>query len=111
MVPSVHHVNRGQANRECEQCHNPESAFFSEVYICLNKDDGTREHHRVDRRVLESYYVNHFYAVSGTRVRLLDKIGLALIMGGLSVVTGHLFVRIATAPARRRKKKKDEFSI
>ena len=112
MVPTVHHINRGEANRECEQCHNPESAFFSEVYICLNKDDGTREHHRVERRVLESYYVNHFYAIGGTRVRLLDKIGLALIVGGLSVVTGHLFVRIVTAPARRRRKeKKDEFSI
>ena len=112
MVPTVHHINRGEANRECEQCHNPESAFFSEVYICLNRDDGTREHHRVERRVLESFYVNHFYAIGGTRVRLLDKIGLALIVGGLSVVTGHLLVRIATAPARRRRKeKKDEFSI
>ena len=112
MAPEVHHVNRGQANRECEQCHNPESEFFSQVYICLNKDDGTRQHHPVERRVLESYYVNHFYAISGTRVRMLDKIGLALIVGGLSVVAGHLFVRVATAPARRRRKeKKDEFSI
>ena len=112
MVPEVHHVNRGQANRECEQCHNPESPFFEEVYICLNRDDGTRQHHKVERRVLESYYVNHFYAIGGTRVRLLDKIGLVLIVGGLSVVAGHLFVRIATAPIRRRRKqKKDEFSI
>jgi len=112
LVPSVHHVNRGQANRECEQCHNPESPFFSEVYFCLNKEDGTRAFHKVERRVLESYYVNHFYAISGTRVRLLDKIGLVLIFGGLSVVVTHLFVRIATAPIRRRKKeKKDEFSI
>ena len=70
------------------------------------------DQHRVERRVLESYYVNHFYAIGGTRVRLLDKIGLALIVGGLSVVSGHLFVRIVTAPARRRRKeKKDEFSI
>jgi len=112
MVPSVHHVNRGEANRECEKCHNPDSPFFSEVYICLNKPDGTREHHKVERRVLESYYVSHFYAIGGTRVRNLDKIGLVLIVGGLSVVAGHLFVRVATAPARRRRKeKKDESSI
>ncbi|MFC1837556.1 hypothetical protein ACFLYW_02620 [Thermodesulfobacteriota bacterium] len=111
MVPSVHHINRGEANRECEQCHNPESPFFEEVYICLNKDDGTRAHHKVERKVLESYYVNHFYAISGTRVRLLDKIGLVLIAGGLSVVAAHLFVRVATAPARRkRKEKKDKLS-
>jgi len=111
MVPSVHHVNRGWANRECEQCHNPESPFFNEVYICLNKDDGTREHFRVERNVLESYYVNHFYALGGTRVRLLDRIGLALVIGGICVVLGHLSVRVVTAPLRRRKKeKKDEFS-
>jgi hypothetical protein len=44
-------------------------------------------------------------------VRYLDKIALALIIAGLSVVTGHLLVRIVTAPIRRkRKEKKDEFS-
>ena len=111
MVPTVHHINRGGANRECEQCHNPESPFFEEVYICLNKDDGTREHFRVERNVLESYYVNHFYAIGGTRVRFLDRIGIALIIGGICVVLGHLSVRVLTAPLRRRKKeKKDEFS-
>jgi hypothetical protein len=111
LVPTVHHVNRGQANRDCEQCHNPNSPFFSEVYICLNRGDGTLEQHKVEREVLASYYVNHFYAISGTRVRLLDKIGLVLIFGGLAVVASHLIVRIATAPLRRkRKEKKDEFS-
>ena len=111
LIPSVHHVNRGGANRECEQCHNPQSPFFEEVFISLNREDGTGERHKVERRVLESYYVNHFYAIGGTRVRYLDKIGLALIIAGLSVVTGHLLVRIVTAPIRRkRKEKKDEFS-
>ncbi len=112
LVPSVHHVNRGGANRDCEQCHNPQSPFFEEVYISLNKDDGTSQRHKVERRVLESYYVNHFYAIGGTRVRNLDRIGFVLIVGGLSVVAGHLLVRVATAPVRRRRKeKKDEFSI
>jgi len=106
IVPTVHHVNRGKANRECEQCHNPNSPFFEDVQICLNKEDGTIDHHQVERNVLESYYVNHFYALSGTRVRLLDKIGLALVAGGVSVVIAHLTVRIATAPVRRRRREK-----
>jgi uncharacterized membrane protein len=56
--------------------------------------------------------VNHFYAIGGTRVRYLDKIGLVLIVGGISVVIGHLLVRVATIPLRRkRKEKKDEFSL
>jgi len=112
LLPTVHHINRGGANRECAQCHNPQSPFFEEVYISLKKDDGTALRQKVERRVLESYYVNHFYAISGTRVRYLDKIGLILIAGGFSVVIGHLFARIVTAPIRqKRKKKKDEFSI
>lgn len=108
MDPTVHHVNRGGANRDCEQCHNPESPFFSEVHFCLNNTDGTREHFKVDRKVLESYYVNHFYALGGTRVRLLDKIGIALVVGGLSLVTGHLGVRIATIPQRRRRQEQQK---
>lgn len=108
LVPSVHHVNRGNANRECEQCHNPTSPFFREVYISLNKDDGNREHIKVERKVLESYYVNHFYALGGTRVRLLDKIGLAIAVGGVGVVFGHLTVRILTIPIRRRRKEKEK---
>ena len=112
LVPTVHHINRGGANRECEQCHNPQSPFFEEVYITLNKEDGTGQRQKVERRVLESYYVNHFYAIGGTRVRYLDKIGLVLIVGGISVVIGHLLVRVATIPLRRkRKEKKDEFSL
>jgi len=111
MVPTVHHVNRGGANRECEQCHNPESPFFKDVYICLNKDDGTREFFKVERNVLESYYVTHFYAIGGTRVRFVDRIGFALVIGGICVVLGHLSVRLLTAPIRRRRKEnKDEFS-
>ena len=112
MLPTVHHINRGGANRECEQCHNPQSPFFEEVYITLNKDDGSGQRQKVERRVLESYYVNHFYAIGGTRVRYLDKIGLVLIVGGICVVMGHLLVRIVTIPARRKRKEKENgFSI
>jgi hypothetical protein len=106
MVPQVHHVNRGQANRDCEQCHNPSSAFFQEVMICLNRDDGTREEHVVERKVLESYYVSHFYAIGGTRIRFLDKIGMLLLAGGVAVVIAHLSMRLFTIPVRRRRAQK-----
>lgn len=108
IVPEVHQVNRGMAARECEQCHNPESPFFREVNICLNRDDGTRLSFKVDRKVLESYYVNHFYAIGGTRVRLLDKIGIALVGGGVLVVIAHLSARILTIPVRRKRKERGE---
>lgn len=108
LVPIVHHVNRGKANRECEQCHNPKSPFFEKVVFSINKDDGTSEHHEVAREVLSTYYVNHFYAIGGTRVRLLDKIGVAIIVGGISVVLCHMLVRIATIQTRKRRKLKEK---
>ena len=111
MEPVIHHVNRGEAKRECETCHMQTSPFFEAVTIVLNNDDGTISHYEVERRVLETYYVNHFYAIGGTRVRLLDKIGMILIAVSLGMVIIHLFVRIVTVPLRREKKeKKDEFA-
>ena len=56
------------------------------------------------RDVLETYYVSHFYALGGTRVRVLDKIGFALLAAGAGVVVAHLTARIATIPLRRKKK-------
>ncbi|MEW6427595.1 MAG: cytochrome c3 family protein [Thermodesulfobacteriota bacterium] len=102
--PVVHHVKRGEAKRSCETCHMPTSPFFAEVNITLKHDDGTVTHLPVERRVLESYYVNHFYALGGTRVRILDKIGFLLPVGGVLVVGLHLGARIATAPRRRKEK-------
>lgn len=103
LIPAVHHVNRGEAQKQCETCHVPTSPFFQDVRVLLAKDDGTSVDNRVDRAVLTSYYVNHFYALGGTRVRELDKVGIALIAGGLGVVGLHLTARIVTAPARRKK--------
>lgn len=107
IVPLVHHVNRGKANRDCEQCHVPTSPFFEDVRISFNRENGTTEHFMVERDVLSTYYVNHFYALGGTRVRILDKIGLAMVAAGAGVVVCHLTARIVTAPARRRRKEKE----
>ncbi|MEW6221114.1 MAG: cytochrome c3 family protein [Thermodesulfobacteriota bacterium] len=102
LQPSVHHVNRGVANRECEQCHVPTSPFFEEVRLTLAEPDRTTTHSNVERAVLESYHVSHFYALGGTRIRLLDKIGVGMIAAAAAVVTIHLLARIATIPNRRR---------
>ncbi len=79
--------------------------------ISLNKEDGTTQHHMVTREVLSTYHMNHFYALGGTRVRILDQIGLAMIAAGLGVVVCHLTARIVTAPARRRRKEKESKNI
>jgi hypothetical protein len=72
----------------------------------LDRGDGTLQHHLVERNVLETYHVNHFYALGGTRVRILDKVGIAMVLGGLGVVVLHLSVRVATSFARTGKKER-----
>lgn len=99
--PTVHHVNRGQANEECKSCHTVASPFFEDVRIGLLDPEGELRFFGVDRGVLETYHVE-FNALGNTRVRLLDKIGIALIIGAVGVVVLHLTTRILTVPLRNR---------
>jgi predicted CXXCH cytochrome family protein len=103
MAPVAHQVNRGVAERNCEKCHTADSSYFNAVTIVLTKEDGRVDHHQVERSVLESYSLRHFYIYAGTRVKLLDMIGIILIGGGLCGVLGHLTIRILTIPLRRKK--------
>lgn len=100
----AHQINRESAQKTCEKCHASDSPYFSAVSIILTRDDGTVERYPIDREILESYYVSHFYLLGGTRVKLLDKIGLLIIAGGACAAFGHFVIRILTIPLRRRKK-------
>ena len=102
MHPSVHQVNKGTAEKDCKTCHSANSPYFSAVTLVLPKDDGSADHFQVDRAVLESFSLRHFYALGGTRIKLLDKIGFLLVAGGLCAVAAHLSIRIATIPLRRK---------
>ena len=103
--PVAHQVNRGKAERNCEKCHTAESPYFNAVTIVLPNEDGSVDHHQVDRSVLESFSLRHFYLYAGTRVKLLDMIGIIMIIGAIAGVAGHLTIRILTIPLRRKNKK------
>lgn len=102
----AHQINRGSAQKTCRNCHSSNSSYFNAVSIILTREDGTTERYNVERSVLESYYVSHFYLLGGTRIKLLDKIGLLIIAGGACAALGHLTVRILTIPFRRKGKDK-----
>lgn len=105
--PVVHQVNRGAANRDCAQCHSSTSAFFQDVRLVFDMDDGSVASYNIDRQALQTYFVA-FNALGTTRVRLLDKIGIALIGGGVAVVFLHLSARLLTIPLRRKNKNHPE---
>lgn len=108
LEPSLHQVNRGEAKgKDCQVCHTPDSPFFDAVTMVFSREDRSAEHFDVSRDVLSSYYV-HFYALGGTRVRMLDLIGIVLIAGGLAVAGLHQSARILTEPMRRRRREEEK---
>ncbi len=104
LLPIAHEVKRGTAEQDCVKCHSANSTYFDSVSILMTRDDGTIDRYEVDRAVLESYNLSHFYLMSGTRVKLLDKIGFLLLAGGACGALGHLTIRIFTIPIRRKRK-------
>lgn len=102
--PLAHAVIGEGAIKDCATCHTGNSPFFSEVSIILNHQDGTVDRYGVNRDVLESYHVNHFYLLGGTRVKLLDKIGILILAAGAMGAGLHLFGRLATIRLRRKNK-------
>ncbi|WP_319547999.1 cytochrome c3 family protein [Desulfogranum marinum] len=102
--PIAHQINRGAAQNDCEKCHSGDSPYFNEVSILLPHNDGTVERYTIDRSVLESYHVSHFYLLGGTKIKMLDKIGILILGGGILGAFGHLFLRIVTVRLRNRRK-------
>ena len=100
----AHQITRESAQKTCEKCHASDSPYFNAVSIILPMNDGTVERYHVDRAILESYFVSHFYLLGGTRVKLLDRIGFLIIAGGASAAFGHFIIRALTSPLRRREK-------
>lgn len=101
-----------KAVRKCEKCHSADSDFFKEVKMAVVKEDGTTELYSVSPAALSSAYtmvpLGHFYALGGTRVKLLDYAGILLIISGASFPLVHLTLRGLTRPLRARNKEAKE---
>ncbi len=72
--------------------------------MLLTHKDGTVERYAIDRSVLESYHVSHFYLLGGTKIKMLDKIGILILGGGALGAFCHFLGRILTVRLRRRRK-------
>ncbi len=110
LEPILHNVIKGGSTNECEKCHSADSPLFDAVAIVLTLEDGSAEHYEVEKDVLNSFSMSSFSALGGTRVKFLDKIGLLVILGGICGAGGHLFIRLVTAPLRRRNKENEQDS-
>jgi predicted CXXCH cytochrome family protein len=96
------------AVKQCDSCHDANSKFFKTVAMAIIAPDGHEEHYRVNRAVLGSVItllpINQFYAIGGTRIRLLDVLGILMVFGGMSVPIVHMTLRFLTIPIREAKR-------
>ncbi|MEW6108829.1 MAG: hypothetical protein AB1632_06655 [Nitrospirota bacterium] len=96
------------AVRECESCHRSNSDFFKSVTVAVVKADGRITRYNAKPEVLGSMVsllsLKQFYVLGSTRLKILDWIGIAMVLGGISVPIAHITFRILTSPIREAKR-------
>jgi hypothetical protein len=90
-------ATKSEAVRACDTCHSDRAEPFQSVTISIVKPDGRPAHYEADKEVLSSPIsvgsVGGFYAVGGTRIKLLDILFLLALLGGIAVPVGHMTMR------------------
>jgi hypothetical protein len=86
-----------KAVRDCDSCHSEGAEPFQSVAVSIVGADGRSVHYGAQKEVLTSVIsvdsVGGFYAIGGTRIKLLDILLVLALFGGISVPIGHLTVR------------------
>jgi hypothetical protein len=93
--PQMHELApKSKAISDCRTCHNAGSKAFESVTISLVGPQGRRVGYGANADVLNSVIsvdsVQGFYAIGGTRIKLLDILLILAIVGGLGIAVGHV---------------------
>jgi hypothetical protein len=93
--PQMHEIApKSKAISDCRTCHNAGSKAFQSVTISLVGPSGRRVGYGANANVLNSVIsldsVQGFYAIGGTRIKLLDILLILAIVGGLGIAVGHV---------------------
>lgn len=93
--PQAHQLaDKSKAISDCRTCHREGSQAFQSVTISLVGPDGRRVGYGANADVLSSAFsvdsVRGFYAIGGTRIKLLDILLILAIFGGVAIAVGHV---------------------
>lgn len=93
--PQAHQLaDKSKAISDCRTCHHEGSQAFQSVTISLVGPDGRRVGYGANADVLNSAFsvdsVSGFYAIGGTRIKLLDILLILVILGGVGIAVGHV---------------------
>ena len=89
-------ADKSKALSDCHTYHRAGSQAFQSVTISLVGPDGRRVGYGANADVLNSAFsvdsVRGFYAIGGTRIKLLDILLILAILGGGGIAVGHVFL-------------------
>ena len=93
--PQMHELaDKSKAISDCRTCHSSDREAFQSVTISLVGPDGRRVGYGANADVLNSVIsldsVSGFYAIGGTRIKLLDILLILAILGGGGIAVGHV---------------------
>lgn len=90
--------DKSEALRACDNCHREGSEPFQNVAISMVGADGKPLRHVAHNDVLTSALsmesLRYFYAIGGTRNKLLDILLVLAVLGGISVPIVHRLMKI-----------------
>lgn len=87
---------KASAVRDCQSCHQYGADAFQTVTVSIARPDGRKKRYEANSEVLNSVVsvdsVSNFYALGGTRVRLLDGLLILGLLAGLAIPIGHMTI-------------------
>jgi hypothetical protein len=103
----AHHLaEKARAVRACDSCHRAGAEPFQNVTVSITGPGGRPVRYPAQPAVLGAPLalaaLPEFYAIGGTRSRLLDILFVLALVGGAAVPVGHLTLRFITRKSRKR---------
>jgi len=99
-------AKKAHATKDCDTCHSEGAEPFQSVSVTMAGPDGRPLRHDARKGVLNSAEsigsVGGFYAIGGTRIKLLDSMLLMALAAGIGIPTIHLCVKLLSKRARAK---------
>jgi len=88
---------KSKAIKDCNTCHEAGAEPFQSVTLTIAGPDGRPLRHGIQKEVLNSLTsmdsVRGFYAIGGTRIKLLDTLLVLVLLGSISVPIVHMTIK------------------
>lgn len=89
--------DKSRAVSNCDSCHRAGADPFQSVTVSIVGADGRPLRHDAQKDVLNSAVsvesMRGFYAIGGTRIKLLDVLLILALLGGILIPVGHMTVK------------------